>query len=110
MASPTFASDATLAGELPPWEVAKAYAFHVVLGQAAEILDTSPADLVGQRVDEFIAGQLTLKGGGSPCGRAVRKVIARCSDPSWYPGKPNEARKRAGRKPIYSEHQRNEVA
>ena len=36
----TFASTATLQGELPPWEVAKAFAFHTVLAKAAEILDT----------------------------------------------------------------------
>ena len=60
----SFAPDSTLKGELPPWEVAKAYAFHVVLKKAAEVLDTSPAELLGMRVDDFIASQVTLKGGG----------------------------------------------
>ena len=36
-------SDATLDGELPPWDVAKAFAFHVVLQQAVVTLDTAPS-------------------------------------------------------------------
>ena len=36
MSLATFASDATVEGELPPWEVARAYAFHVVLKQAGK--------------------------------------------------------------------------
>ena len=61
-------------------------------------------------MDNFIAAQVNLKGGGHPSGRAIQKVIARCKDPSWYPGKPSYARKTAGRKPVYSEHQMSEVA
>ena len=61
----SFAPGNTLAGELSPWEVAKAFAFHKVLQKAAEVLDTPAAELVGQRVDEFIAKQLTLTGGGN---------------------------------------------
>ncbi len=71
-----FDPESTLQGELPPWEVAKAFAFHTVLKKASEVLDTAAAELVGQRVDDFIAEQLTLKGGGHPHPRAVRKVIA----------------------------------
>ena len=42
----SFAPGNTLAGELPPWEVAKAFAFHKVLQKAAEVLDTPAAELV----------------------------------------------------------------
>jgi len=106
----SFTPGDTLEGELPPWEVAKAFAFHTVLQKAAEVLGTPAAELVGERVDEFIAKQLTLTGGGTPCARAVRKVIAKCREPSWYPGKPSEKRAGAGRPPAFSEHQRQEVA
>ena len=54
----------TLEGEQPPWEIAKAFAAHTVLQKAVEVLDTPAAELLGQRVDDFIAKQLTLKGGG----------------------------------------------
>ena len=52
----------------------KAFAFHVVLTKAGEILDNPPAELVGQRVDEFIAKQVLLKGGGHPSVRTIRNV------------------------------------
>ena len=48
MSVATFAPDATTEGYLPPWEVAKAYAFHVVLQKAAGILFT-----VAERVQFF---------------------------------------------------------
>ena len=41
--------------EILPWEVAKAIAFHEVLGHVAQLLDTPAADLVGMRIDEYIA-------------------------------------------------------
>jgi hypothetical protein len=106
----SFAPGDTLTGELPPWEVAKAFAFHTVLKKAAEVLDTPAAELVGQRVDEFIAKQVTLTGGGKPGPRTIRNLIVRCQDPSWYPGKPSAKRAGAGRPRVFSEHQRDEVA
>jgi len=66
MSLPTFSSDATLNGELTPWEVAKAYACHVVLKQVAETLEMPAAELLGKRVDDFIAEQVVLKGSGHP--------------------------------------------
>jgi hypothetical protein len=110
MDPPDFKPSNTVAGELPPWEIAKAFAFHVVLAKVAEELDTPASELVCQRVDEYIAGQLSLQGGGRPQPRCVRKVIARCQDPAWYPGQRTEARKGAGRPPVYSEHVKHEVA
>ena len=110
MSEPSFAPGATVDGELPPWETAKAFAFHTVLAAAAERLGIPAAELVGSRVDEYIAQQIKVKGGGHPLARQVRRVIARCQDPEWYPGKRTEARKGAGRPPQYSQHQKQEVA
>ena len=100
----------TVEGELPPWEVAKAYALHIVIGHVAEQLDTPAHELPGSRVDDYIAKQIVLKGGGHPEARGVRKVIARCKQPDWYPGQRTHKRAGAGRQPTYSEHQNNEVA
>ena len=88
----------------------QAFAFYTVLNKAAEQLGTRASDLVGQRVDEYIAKQVTLQGGGHPQPRCLRKVIARCKEPDWYPGQRTEARKGAGRKRLHSERQENEVA
>ena len=49
-------------------------------------------------------------GGGHPEPRQVHRVVARCSQADWYPGKRTEARKGAGRPQTFSEHQKNEVA
>eukprot|EP00973_Karenia_brevis_P007181 973723-Karenia_brevis.AAC.1 len=76
----------------------------------SEEWNTPAHELVGGRVDEYIASQLSVKDGGAPQPRTVRQVISRCQQPTWYPGKPSEARAGAGRKPIYSEHQKDEVA
>ena len=89
MASVTCDPAGTRDGELPPWEVAKAVAFHEVLGDVAQLLDTPAADLVGMRVDEYIASKVVLKGGGHPQGCAVKRIIAKAKDGNWYPGKPS---------------------
>lgn len=110
MSQYAFAPDATIDGELPPWEIAKAFAFHKVLAAAADLLGTPASELVGSRVDEYIAKQITVKGGGHPQVRQVRRVIVRCHDPMWYPGKRTEARTGAGRPDQYTHHQKQEVA
>ena len=107
---PSFDPGPTPEGELPPWEIAKIYAFHIVIHKMAESLDTPAADLLDQRVDEYIGSQVEFKGGGHPGPRTVRKVLKRCQDPAWYPGKQTQARSGAGRPPVYSEHQKDEVA
>jgi len=48
MASCTFDPSATVDGELPPWEVAKAFAYHVVLYHAAKTLGAQPSEMLGQ--------------------------------------------------------------
>ncbi len=110
MEPPDFKPTNTVEGELPPWEIAKAFAFHTVLATVAEELDTPAAELLGQQVCDYIAQQLTLQGGGRPQRRTVHRVIGRCKDPEWYPGKRTEARQGAGRPPVYTDHQKDEVA
>ena len=87
MADFDFAPDNTKVGYLPPWEVAKACAYHEVVHHVAEHLGEEPSKLLGDRVDNWIAGRLTLQGGGHPSARAVRNQIKLCRDLSWYPGK-----------------------
>ena len=108
MSLPEFSSEYTPEGEMPPWEVAKAFAFHVVLGDVAELLGMAPNDLVNGRVDTYIASKVWIKGGEHPTERCVQKVIARCKDPNWFPGKGRGAG--AGRKATYSDHQKSEAA
>ena len=112
-ASVSFEPDAgTRAGELSPWESAKVVAFHAVLADVAELMDARAADLVGMRVDDYIAGKVFVKGGGHPCRAAVQKIIAKAKDPAWYPGKPARSSDgdKGGRTPVYSDHQKTEVA
>jgi hypothetical protein len=103
-----FCPDTLKDGVLPPWEVAKAYAFHVVVKDVAEMLGERPADILGKRVDEYIASRLCLKGGGHPSARNIRKLLANLPDSSWYPGKNSD--QSPGRPPVYSEHVKDEIA
>ena len=68
----------------------------------------SANELIGGRVDEYIAKQLKVVGGGSPTARAVRDVVAKCKTEDFYPGKPRE--NPGGRKGVYTEHQESEAA
>ena len=74
-------------GRLPPWEIAKALAYETVLQHMSTHLDTPASDLLGERVDHFIARNVVLKGGGNPTERAVRQLIHKARTEDWYPGK-----------------------
>jgi hypothetical protein len=102
------APERTQHGRLPPWEIAKAVAFSVVISDMAAHLDQLASDLVGERVDDYIAKQLTLVGGGCPSARAVRDVVAKYTKSEFYPGK--VVGQRTGRKRTYTEHQIAEAA
>ena len=95
-------------GRLPPWEIAKAVAFHEVLKRVTKDLSISTHKILGERVDAFISQRLLLVGGGHPTERAVRSAIQRGLDPSWFPGK--AMGKSTGRPPQISEHQKDEIA
>ena len=83
--SPCWTPDSTASGELPPWEVAKAYAFSIVLQTAAEVTGTPASELVGGRVDEFIAAQVSVKEAfAAPGGRGLeglaKDLRSRCTE------------------------------
>ena len=103
-----FSGDGTPAGYLPPWEVAKAYAFHEVILHMQAELEIKAHEFLGQAIDAYIATRVTLKGGGSPSVRAIRALVKKCEDPAWYPGKAKATS--TGRPPVYTEHQKSEVA
>jgi hypothetical protein len=103
-----YSPGSTKDGYLPPWEVAKAQAYAEVIQEMASHMSIEPSEAVGKRVDDFIAERLTLKGGGNPTPRAVRKVLKRCADKEWYPGKPPG--NKGGRPAVFTQHTQEEVA
>ena len=108
MTSPAFDSVDVQDGQLPPWEIAKAIAYHTVLHDISANLNCPCHELIGKRVDDYIAEHVLLKGGGHPTARSVRRLVLKCSDPSWFSGK---APVRTGGRPlVYSKHQNAEVA
>ena len=100
--------DNTPIGRLPPFEVAKAYAFDVVIGQMEKHLGKSASLFLGQERGEFISNQLKLKGGGKPTRQAVYQNIRRCKEKGWYPGK--VLGDRMGRTPDITQHQKQAIA
>ena len=93
---------------MPPFEIAKAYAFEHVIRQMEKHMEKSARVLLGKDKGEFIAEHLTLKGGGNPTRQAVFQNIKRCKEPGWYPGKVHGAR--TGRPASISQHQKEQVA
>ena len=103
-----FSPDDTPEGTLPPFEVAKAYAFAQALSQIKKHTGKSVRQLLGEDQASFISKHLKLKGGGRPNRRTVFKASSRCSEEGWYPGK--VAGERTGRPPTFTEHQKQEMA
>ena len=103
MQPPDFNPSCTVKGELPPWEIARAFAFHTAINTLSEQLGEPASKLLGKPLAEYIAEHVTLQGGGHPEPRAVQKVVARCSQPDWYPGQRTAARKGAGRPPVFTD-------
>ena len=108
MATSSLAVDSTPKGMLPPFEVAKAFAFDKVLAQMAKHMGKSEWQLIGEDKGDFIAKHLELKGGGRPSRSAVFKAIKKCRDKGWHPGKVTG--ERTGRKAMFTEHQKAEMA
>ena len=71
---------------MPPFEVAKAFAFDVVIASMEDHMGMSAAKLIGEDNGDFIAKQLEVKGGGAPTRRAVFKAIKRCGEEGRFPG------------------------
>ena len=66
----------TPCGKLAPFEKTKAIAFQKVIGAMEKHLGKSCWQLTGQGQADFTARHLRAQGGGSPSGRAIRKVWA----------------------------------
>ena len=98
----------TQIGRLPPWELAKALAFHTVIAAVCEHLCQTAPEPLGKRADAYIAEQVTVVGGGHPSERAVRAAVVRCRSSAYYPGQPRKDG--AGRPAVFTEHQKDEVA
>ena len=77
-----FGDQRTPTCKLPPWEIAKAFASHKMLIAAAATAGQSPTSMVGQRLHDFIASKVHLKGGGHPNPQTILKLIRRCKDPA----------------------------
>ena len=91
--------DNTPEGSLPPFEVAKAYAFEKALSQLVKHMGMSVWQLIGEDEGEFIAKHLELKGGGQPSRSTVLMAIKRCGEKAWYPGEVTG--QRTGRPPTF---------
>ena len=98
----------TPVGTLPPFEVAKAFAFHVVLAQMEKHSGKTCRQLLGEDKRTFVGRQLVLKGGGRPGHTAVTTAVRKCKEPGWFPGK--VLGKRTGRPPAFSERQKKAMA
>ena len=98
----------TPVGTLPPFEIAKAFAFHVVIAHMEKHTGMSSRQFLGEEKKAFIARQLELKGGGSPGHTAVHKAVRKYQEPGWYPGK--VFGKRTGRPPVFSKRQKEAMA
>ena len=98
----------TKEGTLPPFEMAKAYAFEQVLSHIQKHLGMTAHQLLGEDKAAFIARHLDLQGGGKPGRRAVFKAIRRCRTPEWFPGRVSGTR--TGRPPVFTQHQKKAMS
>ena len=64
----------TAKGNMPPMEVAKTIAFEQVLASIEKHMGKSSWELLGQSRAAFTAERVSLKGGGHPCQRRVKKI------------------------------------
>ena len=108
MACQSFDASDSRDDHMPPFEMAKVWAFHKVIQQISEHTGLDAFELLGRRSDDFIASEVHLANGKHPTPRSIRKAIQRRKDPSWYPGKVQA--KSPGRPPVYSAHVKGEIA
>ena len=79
-------------GGMPPFEVAKALAFDVVIKEMEEHMEKTCWELFGMSRKEFAASHLQVVGGGNPSARAVQKQWTKAKkDPKWFPGNRNSS-------------------
>ena len=99
-------------GQLPPFEVAKAFAFEAVLDQMEKHMKKSCWELLGTSKKEFTAQKLQVVGGGNPTARAVQKHWTKGKhDGKWFPGKKSSNQgKGPGRPPSIPQEQKQAIA
>ena len=85
-----YTPDKAHSNNLPPWDMAKAFAFHVCIDKVMDVTGTSSMKLLGQSKNEFIGKHVVNASSRRPTERAVRAAIVRCKGKNWYPGQPRE--------------------
>ena len=103
-------SDATTPqGKMPPMEVAKTIAFEKVLQSFEEHMGKSCYELLGKSRAAFTAKHVSLKGGGHPGERRVKKIWETVKkDPKWHVGK--GGKDKGGRPPQITAAQMQAIA
>ena len=79
-----------------------------VIEHISDVLGDSAFNLLGMRVDDFIANRVVLKGGGNPDPRSIRKLVAKARMSGHHPGQPRQYSD--GRPKVITEHQAEEIA
>ena len=96
-------------GKMPPMEVAKTIAFEKVLASIEKHLGKSSWDLLGQSRAAFTAKHVSLKGGGHPGERRVKRLWETVKkDPKWFVGK--GGKEKGGRPPQITLAQKQAIA
>ena len=97
-------------GQLPPFEVAKAFAFDAVIQQMEKHTGKSCWESLGQSKKDFTAQRLQVVGGGNPTARAVQKHWTKAKqDGKWFPRKGGSTNQR-GRPPSITQAQKQAIA
>ena len=85
-------------GKMPPMEVAKTIAFEQVLSSIEKHMGKSSWELLGKSRAAFTAERVSLKGGGHPGERRVKKIWETVKkDPKWFVG--TSGKEKGGRPP-----------
>ena len=96
-------------GGMPPFEVAKALAFDVVIKEMEEHMQKTCWELLGMSRKELTASHLQVVGGGNPSARAVQKHWTKAKKyPKWFPGKGDSSNR--GRPPSITFAQKKAIA
>ena len=108
MKSMDFSRSSTPLGKLPPFEVAKAIAYEQVLINMEQHMGKTCWELTGQSRAALTAAKLSLKGGGQPGQRGVKKIWEKSKkDPQWFGCKQKGP---GGRPPQISTAQKQAIA
>lgn len=96
-------------GKMPPMEVAKTIAFEQVLSSIEKHMGKSSWELLGKSRAAFTAERVSLKGGGHPGERRVKKIWETVKkDPKWFVG--TSGKEKGGRPPQITAAQKQAIA